>query len=1217
MKNLMLKILVVCTLISYSSIWAQPSLHDGERLDNARKELDGYKSKMPELMELCEKKVAAVKAEFNDQSDSLKAKYDIDTNIIKEKRKQAGVSGFSGLLVSGDKAKIKAVLDNEQKQVDNAYKGDRKRLDESLKIRLDDIDADKARIRLRLVELEDEFETAAKLQKEFEKQKIADAKELAKQKAADEKRQIELDRQKSAEAEKLEKQKEAEAKELERKKLKEMEMAPYKEAENALEQSLNEIDQSESNYNNGYKAEIGRLKSEYNDGITAIKNSYSEKRTELLARKKEFDTQKDIDKAEAVKTELASLQIAYELQIGASESQYKENINKLERDFKMSQEQFRSARGQAKSGYKNRIQAIEDERNLVKQQAEAQKIMERELAELERKNIEEQRAIERQKAELENKRIELAIAVLSQQHKGEIESLNENYKAEHQKALENKNNELSSLVKSEKLLNEDHKAKLSEIEKKFAEQRKNDTVLLKNKYVLDIKNLEVKYDEQISEKQKVVGNIKEQINFLKNERKTALKNASENDQNIDAKKIKELYDGKIESLNIEIAGIEAEFKQLAVNNKSEVSELKSDLDTNVKLLNGEIDAKRNEDNKIAEVSHKQSIDTLIDKRFIVDEDYTEFVKELESKYKTDLKLIDQRYEYLTLDAAVRTDVTIEESDQKFTVSSIEISGNSKISTDEIFGSMPAVYEFVKNKGDDPKYYDFRDIHKLLKNQADEVDLTLAAIQGLTRYILDRYNQRYAGIFVYVPSDAVKEGQFIDNKLRINVVEGNVSGVDVNYNVYAPDSSTGYKKRPEGKEGVMNRNVLMSWSSVKEGEVMEQKKINDFVNLLNQSPDMFIMPVVSKADDADSLLLEYNIYERNPWHIIAQVDNSGSSERKWNPVLGVVNTNLTGRTDILSAFYQGSLFTHPSEMFDDNYSVFGSYEFPVFTPYLRSQIYTAHSGFDADSQDIDGLFFRGSGDVSGVRLFYNLAQFNGWFFDLAGSVSTETSRLSPSLGISSNVRMNIWGSGLNLHKRDAVIDARYGFDFYHNFSGSDEDEFVKARQDTEPGFDIMLFSLKHYQYLDKDKINRMKLWSRYTLPSDRLVPAKMTTFGGFNSVRGYEEDEIVADGGLNVSLQYEFDLVPYLKKSEEGQKDKSYLNLNKFALAAFTDYGRAEIKDPVPGETKTQNLWSVGLGTLFTVNKYFDGEVYYGMAIRETDDTDAGDGRWNLRFIYRW
>jgi hemolysin activation/secretion protein len=78
-----------------------------------------------------------------------------------------------------------------------------------------------------------------------------------------------------------------------------------------------------------------------------------------------------------------------------------------------------------------------------------------------------------------------------------------------------------------------------------------------------------------------------------------------------------------------------------------------------------------------------------------------------------------------------------------------------------------------------------------------------------------------------------------------------------------------------------------------------------------------------------------------------------------------------------------------------------------------------------------------------------------------------------------------------------------------------------------------------------------------------------------------------------------------------------------SLLGFTDYGRAHIKDPVPGEIANQDLWGIGVGTLITRGRNFEARIYYGWALREIVRpgggllADEGDGAWNFSFLYRW
>jgi hemolysin activation/secretion protein len=133
---------------------------------------------------------------------------------------------------------------------------------------------------------------------------------------------------------------------------------------------------------------------------------------------------------------------------------------------------------------------------------------------------------------------------------------------------------------------------------------------------------------------------------------------------------------------------------------------------------------------------------------------------------------------------------------------------------------------------------------------------------------------------------------------------------------------------------------------------------------------------------------------------------------------------------------------------------------------------------------------------------------------------------------------------------------------------------------------------------------------------------MTTFGGFYSVRGYEEDEIVADGGILISGQYEFVLIERDESLENRQADsegtwKSQLWLKKLTPLAFIDFGRAKIESPLVDEREIQELCSIGVGTIAEVGDNFSAGIYYGWPLRGTDETDRGDGRLSFSCIYRF
>jgi len=557
----------------------------------------------------------------------------------------------------------------------------------------------------------------------------------------------------------------------------------------------------------------------------------------------------------------------------------------------------------------------------------------------------------------------------------------------------------------------------------------------------------------------------------------------------------------------------------------------------------------------------------------------------------------------------------EDTSQRFLVKELQISGNDLISTAKLLEELPYAYTISEEVDDTvvKQVYDFRVLHDVILNPGQEREVSLKSIQGLTRYVLSVYQEEgYAGIYVYIPNAAVQGTALVDDVLPVEVLEGKIAEIAVERYDF---------KRQEMEKGFLKESALKTWSPVKEGEVIQKNKVDDFVKLLNLNPDRYVSAVISRSADPNALNLTYDVYEADPWHWYLQVDNSGTEERQWSPRIGLTNTNFTGIDDRFSAMYQAPWDSGINE----NYALFGSYDFPLLTPRLRVNFYGGYSEFDVTPQG--GPFnFLGRGSFYGSILSYNIFQMDNWFVDITGSLSQENSKVTPALGLESDVDMDLWGIGVNIHRSDDMSNTSLIFNRIESMGGSSRDEFDDARSNADPDFTIYNFGASHSQYLETSKVNRVSASFRLITSDERLVPAKMTTFGGFYSVRGYEEDEIVADGGFLISGQYEFDLVKHGESlenrevtseagSEETQDNKPWLR--KLAPLAFIDFGRAKIKSPLVGERGIQELCSLGVGTIAELGDNFSAGIYYGWPLRGTDQTDKGDGRLNFSCVYRF
>ena len=554
------------------------------------------------------------------------------------------------------------------------------------------------------------------------------------------------------------------------------------------------------------------------------------------------------------------------------------------------------------------------------------------------------------------------------------------------------------------------------------------------------------------------------------------------------------------------------------------------------------------------------------------------------------------------------------------VKEIRFSGNTLISTTKLVAEMPVIF----NASDKPlakaesKYlYNMSPVREVLSTPGQTREISARTVQGLTQYVLSVYQQKnYGGIYVYVPAELLKGGtELKDGVLPVTILEASVSTVGTKY--YDANQSVVEKGR-------LDANTLLGWSPAKSGKVLNRKRLDDYINLLNQNPDRYVSATVSQGAEPNTLAVNYGVYEANPWHYFIQVDNSGVKGREWNPKLGIINTNLLGRDDSFFAMYQVPLDSD----WQDNYSLFSSYDFPLTGPELRLNIYGGYSAFNLTPQD-SALDFIGGGKFIGANLKYNVLQTHGWFVDVTGSISEEQSTLTPFLGstavIKSKTRMDLWGLGVDIHKRDDISMSSLGYKFSKNMGGSDNAEFNNIREGSGRDFTIHTFSAMHSRTLDPNKVTRLSSTLRWIVTDDRLPPAKMTPFGGMYSVRGYKEYETIADGGFLASAQYEFDLIRYEKtnvasKQEADKADKSQskkLGLKKLAPLVFLDFGRTDITDPAGSERAHQTFLSMGPGVTAEIGDNFSAGLYWGIALRTTERTDAGDSRVNVTLMARW
>ena len=149
----------------------------------------------------------------------------------------------------------------------------------------------------------------------------------------------------------------------------------------------------------------------------------------------------------------------------------------------------------------------------------------------------------------------------------------------------------------------------------------------------------------------------------------------------------------------------------------------------------------------------------------------------------------QRQERAQKRSAAEDEIPIEEielpedTSPRFNAKYLRIIGNSLIPTSELLQELPLVYNASQeplSEAESESLYDLAVVHELINEPGQLRQISTRTIQGLTQYILSVYQSYdYAGVYVYVPAGAIKEGvELHDEFLVIKVLEANVLDVGV-------------------------------------------------------------------------------------------------------------------------------------------------------------------------------------------------------------------------------------------------------------------------------------------------------------------------------------------------------------------------------------------------------------------------------------------------------
>jgi hemolysin activation/secretion protein len=111
----------------------------------------------------------------------------------------------------------------------------------------------------------------------------------------------------------------------------------------------------------------------------------------------------------------------------------------------------------------------------------------------------------------------------------------------------------------------------------------------------------------------------------------------------------------------------------------------------------------------------------------------------------------------------------------------------------------------------------------------------------------------------------------------------------------------------------------------------------------------------------------------------------------------------------------------------------------------------------------------------------------------------------------------------------------------------------------------------------------------------LLPSETFGLGGYDTVRGYDEREVIADNALCANLELRY-------------------NVKRFTFLAFSDYGLGYNYHPLSGQHHIEQLVSVGPGLRYIYSPYITARLDYGFQLHHTDLGENRFGKFHVGLV---
>ena len=390
--------------------------------------------------------------------------------------------------------------------------------------------------------------------------------------------------------------------------------------------------------------------------------------------------------------------------------------------------------------------------------------------------------------------------------------------------------------------------------------------------------------------------------------------------------------------------------------------------------------------------------------------------------------------------------------------------------------------------------------------------------------------------------------------------------------------------------------------------------NDMQEELGQlsraSADREITPIVAAADRPGAMNVELKLQDKLPLHYAVELNNKQSQNTRAGRLEASIsydNLFQRGHSVGLNWFYSPY---RPSEA--NILSL--AYQLPFGGSGDRLSLSLVHSDSNTPTPlggatvsrgdtlrlrwrdalpGLDGLDHALAWGLT-VRSLQDSNQAVGGFTVASPSLRYPSFHVGYELDLSGPVLGNVAGSSTRL-QADLTVSLPGLSGRAVDCHGAVLDQFSCKRSAARADFQVLGLSLTHREPFGAWSLNT-RLQAQ--LADTPLVPSEQVVYGGFDSVRGYDEGEQAGDLGAALRLELQ---TPGWSPSDQ------------VALRALVFYDRATVRklEPLPAEQRTANIASAGLGLTLESAFGLRASLYWARILPRGGNTNGRRQRWEF------